>query len=94
MNSDHSQKQRIEGAERIVKTAREMAEQNGVHITKIEWNYGREIIDRASHSLTIEAGGKKEEFEFDDDELIAFSGKSGVALTLGKLTTMILSLGQ
>ncbi len=92
MSDDDLQKKRVEGAALIDKNAQDMARNLGVDITKIEWNLGREIIDRESHTLVIEGGGKSEEYDFDDSELINFAGKVGTALTLGKITTMIMSL--
>jgi len=92
MSNDDLQKKRVEGASLIEKSIRDLAQDQGIDISKIEWNLGREIIDRSSHTLTIEAGGKTEENDFDDSELVNFSGKVGTALTLGKITSMILSL--
>lgn len=92
MSDDDLQKKRVEGAELIKKGAQDMARDHEINITKIEWNLGREIIDRASHTLSIEAGGKTEEHDFDDSELVNFAGKAGTALTLGKITSMIMSL--
>lgn len=92
MSDDDLQKKRVEGAALIEKNAQDLARDYGIDITKIEWNLGREIIDRNSHHLVIEAGGKSEEYDFDDSELLNFSGKVGTALTLGKIATMIMSL--
>jgi hypothetical protein len=94
MSDDDLQKKRVEGAALIDKNAQDMARNFGVDITKIEWNLGREIIDRESHTLVIEAGEKTEEYDFDDSELINFAGKVGTALTLGKITSMVMSLRE
>ena len=92
MSDDNLQTKRVEGAALIEKNARDLARNYGIDITKIEWNLGREIIDRESHHLAIEAGGKTEEYDFDDSELVHFSGKVGTAVTLGKITSMVMLL--
>ncbi|HEB71642.1 MAG TPA: hypothetical protein ENI77_03360 [Nitrospirae bacterium] len=92
MSNDDLQKKRVEGAALIEKNIQDLAQDYGIDISKIEWNLGREIIDRTSHHLTIETGGKTEENDFDDSELVNFSEKVGTALTLGKIASMILSL--
>lgn len=92
MSDDDLQKKRVEGAALIKKNAQDMARDFGIDITKIEWNLGREIVERETHNLIVEADWKTEEYNFDDSELVNFSGKVGTALTLGKITTMIMSL--
>ena len=92
MSDDDLQKKRVEGAALIKKSVQDMARDYGLDITKIEWNLGREIIARESHTLVIEADLKTEESDFDDSELLNFAGKVGTALTLGKITTMVMNL--
>lgn len=94
MRAEELQEKRIQGAEEIVKTLRQMAESSGIAVTKIEWNYGRDIIDRETHNLTVEAGDKKGKEEFKDDELINFPTKSGTAVTLGKMTIILSALNS
>ena len=92
MSDDDLQLKRVEGAALLEKSLQDMARDYGIDITKIEWNLGREIIARESHNLVIEADWKTEEYEFADSELVNFAGKVGTAITLGKITTMVMNL--
>lgn len=75
--SDIYQQQRQEGAKLMVQKVNALAQNNGLKIDKIEWNYGQPITSRSTHVLSVTANGKTIKDEFPDEWLADYPGHVG-----------------
>lgn len=77
MSNKRYEEQRSEGAEQILKRAKQLAADAGIKIEKAEWDGGKPIAEKDNHSLSVTANGRTVSGQFPDEWLADYPGRAG-----------------
>ena len=78
-------KQRREGAEKVLRKAQDLAEVAGIELTRIAFDDGREIVLREKHVLILALGEKVVQIGLSDEALADYPGRVGTEATIAML---------
>jgi diaminopimelate decarboxylase len=82
MESEQYKQHLLNNAHLIIEKAKEIAEEHGIEITKIEWDSGTLIVDKDDfHTLTISGAGKIFQEKFFDGDIVDFPYECGRAIS-------------